>query len=364
MNNDDVRNEDWIRTTTWDVRLPSGQVAETVDEVATVLNIDVKAAARKILTLPSGEAAPPDLRAEALDVLAGDTPAGPVPVPGQSRLVKAYAEAMETKAEGGIDKNRGGAEKLRRYWTHGEGAAKIQWGVPGDFKRCVALLSKYMGTRAKGYCQLRHHDALGVYAGQEHGKKALPFVDARGLIEFKSLAEPVEVKAGAANPDGVMVAFYAPADVAQALAGEDRTPPSDLHMTLAYLGKAKDVPDAERLAAVVEKFAAGARPVDGTVSGTGRFAGDPAEGDPFYASVDSPDLPGIRQRLHQHLTDHGFTPRNDHGFTPHMTLGYLPADAATPTDRPNMPVSFDTMSVAHGPDVWDFPMQSTDGVSG
>jgi len=24
-------------------------------------------------------------------------------------------------------------ERLRQYWEHGEGAAKIQWGIPGDF---------------------------------------------------------------------------------------------------------------------------------------------------------------------------------------------------------------------------------------
>jgi hypothetical protein len=24
-------------------------------------------------------------------------------------------------------------ERLMRYWSEGEGAAKLQWGVPGDF---------------------------------------------------------------------------------------------------------------------------------------------------------------------------------------------------------------------------------------
>ena len=68
-------------------------------------------------------------------------------------------------AAGGADRNRGNADKLRRYWTTGEGATKIRWGTPGDWKRCVRYLSKYMGVRAKGYCQLRHKDATGVYTG-------------------------------------------------------------------------------------------------------------------------------------------------------------------------------------------------------
>ena len=68
-------------------------------------------------------------------------------------------------AAGGLDRNRGNAEELRQYWTRGKGAAKIRWGTPGDWTRCVRNLSKYMGVRAKGYCQLRHKEATGVYTG-------------------------------------------------------------------------------------------------------------------------------------------------------------------------------------------------------
>lgn len=75
----------------------------------------------------------------------------------------AIAQAM--LAAGGLDRNRGNAENLRRYWTVGKGALKIRWGTPGDWKRCVRHLSKYMGVRAKGYCQLRHKEVTGVYTG-------------------------------------------------------------------------------------------------------------------------------------------------------------------------------------------------------
>ena len=73
-------------------------------------------------------------------------------------------------AAGGLDRNRGNAETLRRYWTRGEGAAKIRWGAPGDWSRCVKHLAKYLGPRAKGYCQLRHKDALGIYTAT-HAKR-------------------------------------------------------------------------------------------------------------------------------------------------------------------------------------------------
>lgn len=61
--------------------------------------------------------------------------------------------------------SRGNAEQLRRYWTSGPGAAKIRWGTAGDWTRCTRQLHKYMGSRAKGYCQLLHRRATGVYTG-------------------------------------------------------------------------------------------------------------------------------------------------------------------------------------------------------
>jgi hypothetical protein len=61
--------------------------------------------------------------------------------------------------------SRGNAETLRRYWTSGAGAARIRWGTPGDWTRCNRLLSRYMGARARGYCQLLHRRATGAYTG-------------------------------------------------------------------------------------------------------------------------------------------------------------------------------------------------------
>lgn len=79
-------------------------------------------------------------------------------------------------AAGGVDKNRGNAEKLRRYWTVGPGGLKIRWGTGGDWTRCVRHLSKYLGPRAKGYCALRHKEMTGLWTGdkthrQMYGRK-------------------------------------------------------------------------------------------------------------------------------------------------------------------------------------------------
>ena len=75
-------------------------------------------------------------------------------------------------AAGGLDRNRGGAEKLRRYWTRGAGGAKIRWGTPGDWTRCVRQLTKHLGPRAKGYCALRHKEMTGMWTGdKKHRQK-------------------------------------------------------------------------------------------------------------------------------------------------------------------------------------------------
>lgn len=60
--------------------------------------------------------------------------------------------------------------ELERYWTRGEGAAKIRWGTPGDFNRCVSNLREHFPADPEGLCANLHHEALGVWPGREHGK--------------------------------------------------------------------------------------------------------------------------------------------------------------------------------------------------
>ncbi|MBG7704929.1 2'-5' RNA ligase family protein [Streptomyces sp. MC1] len=99
---------------------------------------------------------------------------------------------MEAKASGGWDRNKGNAENLRHWYTHGEGAARIGWGSPGDFDRCVAIAGEHMSPEdAKGYCNLRHHDAIGIYPATHaalEGKSA-----AQVVLEAKSAAQPLHL---------------------------------------------------------------------------------------------------------------------------------------------------------------------------
>lgn len=61
------------------------------------------------------------------------------------------------------------SQRLRNYWAKGEGAAKIRWGVPGDFNRCRKQLAKYVPNPQwlAGTCANLHKVAIGVWPGQE-----------------------------------------------------------------------------------------------------------------------------------------------------------------------------------------------------
>jgi hypothetical protein len=108
---------------------------------------------------------------------------------------ESFKAVFSVVAAGGMDRNRGQAEKLRKYWTVGKGAAKIRWGMGGDWTRCVKNLSKYMGPRSKGYCALRHKEMNGVWTGdkrhrQVYGRKK---GGSRGLFSTEYINSTAQV---------------------------------------------------------------------------------------------------------------------------------------------------------------------------
>lgn len=70
-----------------------------------------------------------------------------------------------------VDPNpaRGMPLQLQRYWLAGKGAAKIRWGLPHDFNRCVRNLRKYFPKNPEGLCNILHTKALGHPPGKGHG---------------------------------------------------------------------------------------------------------------------------------------------------------------------------------------------------
>lgn len=124
-------------------------------------------------------------------------------------------------------KDVGNAERLRRYWTHGEGGTvKVRWGEGGDWYRCVSHLSKYLGVRAKGYCTLRHKDATGFWPGQaptERGVRAAGDNPFAGITFEQDLITMGRIAASAAVASNDMQVPQTAADVVYMMA----PPPSD-----------------------------------------------------------------------------------------------------------------------------------------
>lgn len=74
-------------------------------------------------------------------------------------------------------------KEITAYWVDGVGRAKIGWGLPGDWRRCVAQLSKYVRNPewTQGLCANLHYRALGTWPGQHRGA-ATAEVGAFGLL--------------------------------------------------------------------------------------------------------------------------------------------------------------------------------------
>ena len=163
-----------------------------------------------------------------------------------------------------------------------------------------------------------------------------------------------ELLTKAAERSGVMVALYPSPDVAAALAHDGGEDPDELHITLAYLGKAAGIGDTEKLKSAVAGFAASTAPLTGEVSGLGRFTAGP---EPCtYASVDSPALPTARQRLVDLLDRAGFPPSQLHGFTPHITLAYDESGLTPPASVEHHQLRFGTVVLQVGSEQTVYPL--------
>jgi hypothetical protein len=93
-----------------------------------------------------------------------------------------------------VDPNpaRGMPPALQRYWLVGKGAAKILWGLPHDFDRCVRNLRKYFPKNPEGLCNILHTKALGEPPGQGHGHSltaSMAVEDLEALVAAQALLD-------------------------------------------------------------------------------------------------------------------------------------------------------------------------------
>lgn len=137
--------------------------------------------------------------------------------------------------------------------------------------------------------------------------------------------------------DGVMVAFWLPADLAEKLAVKGGEDPKDLHLTVCFLGNTKDLGKGgvKTAGQVCKDVARRFEPLNARLGGLGRFAAsDTSDGkDVLYASVDSPRLELVRLALLQGFQKAGIEWPRAHGYTPHITLAYISPEDSLPVNR-------------------------------
>lgn len=158
---------------------------------------------------------------------------------------------------------------------------------------------------------------------------------------------------------GAMVALMIPSDIGQQIALPGGEPVEDLHITLAYLGEAADIP-AERLPLLqhaLSDLAQNHYALSGRIAGLGRFDAPEGQPTPIIALPDIPGLSELRQALVYCLNDILVPANDEHGYTPHITLAYIDASAPMPIeDVAHLSLFFDTICLCLGDECTYFPL--------
>ena len=171
-------------------------------------------------------------------------------------------------------------------------------------------------------------------------------------VEQERIASLRVISADGPDMDGCMIALRPPDAVCGALAQAGGEDVENMHVTVAYLGKAADI-NVDALHQLMAAFSFGAKRLTGRVGGMGVF--DNPNGKVLVALMDIPGLDEWRARLMEWLGDAGIEVPNNHGFTPHLTVAYQ-------DDHPEVPevpagasgdFDFDTFFVACGSD-WTY----------
>lgn len=137
--------------------------------------------------------------------------------------------------------------------------------------------------------------------------------------------------------EGVIVMFALPEKFAQKIAIKGGQGPEGLHVTVCYVGKAKDLGKGKikMIGKICKHVARSFEPLSARLGGLGRFAAAKTSDnkDVVYASVDAPRLEELRGALLRLLKGANIEWATDHGYSPHITLAYIDPSDPLPVSR-------------------------------
>lgn len=231
--------------------------------------------------------------------------------------------------------------QLKRYWLTGEGAAKIRWGTPGSFDRCVRALRDDFPENTEGLCANLHHEATGKW--------------------------PRENSSGADVHTGAMIALMPTVEDADRMALEGGEAAEQLHLTLYYLGDAADW-TTEQQGDLISRVAAAARylkPVPARAFGGAQW--NPASDEPAWVWNVGDDLDADGSRLMDAKYEITYALEDGHNgpdlpqqytpWSPHVCAAYgQAADALKRMAERTGPVTFDRVRVAFAGQYTDIPL--------
>jgi 2'-5' RNA ligase len=233
--------------------------------------------------------------------------------------------------------------QLKAYWLAGEGAAKVRWGTPGSFDRCVRELKDDFPQDPEGLCANLYKEATGRWPG-----------------EAKTSGETVHT--------GAMVALMPSAEDAARLGKLSAEAEDQLHLTLFYLGDAESWGDDARneLIRQIERATGWLAPVKANAFGVSQW--NPSSDSPAFVwniGDTDPDpqhpfqLRDVQLEIQFALEDRDGEspdiPRQHSPWAPHVCAAYGEADVVSLTEGCG-PITFDRIRIGFGGEYTDFEL--------
>lgn len=251
-------------------------------------------------------------------------------------------------------------EWAQKQLSRREAAARARCAVQG----CTASPTQLVTVKGAVLPYCEEHlpgakDVLARHSIKVEGVRSAEqvWVDASFLAQDEKDINTVELGYDEKQEHtGAILALKPPPYIADEVAVDSGLSPTELHVTLVYLGETANL-DKDEFLILAERLAQAVHPFTAKLDGTIRFA----EG-AVALNVNAPYIPELRQQLVETLRGLGHEVTDIHGFTPHLTVGFEEDGVEIEPRLPTEPeCEFNELWLFWGGEQVAFPMLSRKG---